>query len=368
MTAITPDDEPRPNCPDCGVPPGEKHTDACLVAICPQTGRMRPCPASGPQHRCGASVWSGLWPGAAECAELGWFSRWDPETKTNVSCSPQEPGAMPDLNRLHREARWNPRSRRFELPPARIRTPAETTDEPADESLPDHGTAARARGRWYANIPPCHCPPCRAALASYRKRLAADRQLGRPRRLPAGPIARHVRKLNQLGMTLPSIAASAPCSRSVLLRLLDGSQPSVSTAVAGRILAVSPQLDSTASIGALGAARRIQALMSAGHTLKAISRKSGVSKDVLSGLALGERKRLRAGTFQKIDAAYRALADTPAAPGAPATRARNQAAAYGWFAPDAWQGEIDNPRANPARWRRLDAAPASTEPERRVAA
>ena len=51
----------------------------------------------------------------AECRELGWYARpvpggWEP-------CQAGEPGpVVPDLNRLHIEARWDRTLRRFVLP------------------------------------------------------------------------------------------------------------------------------------------------------------------------------------------------------------------------------------------------------------
>jgi hypothetical protein len=49
--------------------------------------------------------WTGLWPGAAERREFGWYARMVPGTGW-VTCSADGLDAIADLNRLHVEANW----------------------------------------------------------------------------------------------------------------------------------------------------------------------------------------------------------------------------------------------------------------------
>jgi hypothetical protein len=90
-------------CNDCGAETGTEHLEVCDVARCLVTGLQRLM--CGADHECGRDVWTGAWPGAAECVEYGWpmFPR----------ASPEE---LPDLNRLIMQARWDQQARRWRRP------------------------------------------------------------------------------------------------------------------------------------------------------------------------------------------------------------------------------------------------------------
>jgi len=61
----------------------------------------------------GQLPWTGYWPGTQECVELGWFAKRIPGKDGWHPCDPDEPGAAPDLNRLHQDATWNRDQKRF---------------------------------------------------------------------------------------------------------------------------------------------------------------------------------------------------------------------------------------------------------------
>lgn len=102
--------EIREACPDCGAVIDEPHDDGCDVARCLATGMQRLL-CSEDEH-CGQDIWSGIWPGEAECAEFGWWAYFRnprPGEKYGewVRCEADHPEAVPDLNRLVIDAWWD---------------------------------------------------------------------------------------------------------------------------------------------------------------------------------------------------------------------------------------------------------------------
>lgn len=103
-------------CHDCGAEPGEAHRDGCDTARCLRTGTQRlACNPDDehPEEGCGQDVWTGQWPGEADCIRLGWYSYFDP-FRGWVRCGPDHPEAGPDLNRLRMDATWNRELLRWE--------------------------------------------------------------------------------------------------------------------------------------------------------------------------------------------------------------------------------------------------------------
>lgn len=120
-------------CPDCGAGIGGEHRDICDVARCLVTGMQRlMCdgwhvtespddPGFSNSVSCGQDAWTGLWPGEAECAEYGWHAffrapRPGEQYGAWERCGPDHPDAVPDLNRLVIECRWDRESGRWVRP------------------------------------------------------------------------------------------------------------------------------------------------------------------------------------------------------------------------------------------------------------
>jgi hypothetical protein len=114
-------------CPGCSAAPGALHAEECNVALCAMTGRQRSasCVTFGeithPQDRDCRTVWTGRWPGDAECEEYGFYAypRWRFDGGNGwASCGPDHPGAETDLNRLALECVWSELLQRFVKPSA----------------------------------------------------------------------------------------------------------------------------------------------------------------------------------------------------------------------------------------------------------
>lgn len=103
-------------CPECGVRPGQFHRARCEVEICPYCGdHLVRCPCDGPFTPLDDRIpWSGVFPGVEECEEFGWFAQLVPG-RGWVACERDDPGAEPDLYRLHEEAIWDRWNKRYIL-------------------------------------------------------------------------------------------------------------------------------------------------------------------------------------------------------------------------------------------------------------
>ena len=91
-------------CPDCGVAPGEFHLAGCDVERCPYCGGqavMCGCD-SPPDDRL---AWTGRWPGELEAIQLGYKCLHS--GRGYIPCTPDTPGAMPDLNRFLSDYEWS---------------------------------------------------------------------------------------------------------------------------------------------------------------------------------------------------------------------------------------------------------------------
>lgn len=110
------------SCNDCGAQPGTSHEDGCDIARCMETGLQRIQHDCGPHcdtclcQSCDDDIWTGEWPGVAECREYGWYSFFGPDYGQTgwIRCAPDHPAATEDLNRLQTECTWNPDRKRWQ--------------------------------------------------------------------------------------------------------------------------------------------------------------------------------------------------------------------------------------------------------------
>ena len=100
-------------CPDCGTEVGQPHKGGCDVERCPECGMQRltcGCITDLPDL-----LWTGEWPGKAEAAEFGFWCKWGGMPAGWVTCESTDSEAVPNLNRLLKECKWNKETRKWEL-------------------------------------------------------------------------------------------------------------------------------------------------------------------------------------------------------------------------------------------------------------
>lgn len=87
------------DCPDCGTGVDEPHRPGCDVERCTVCMGQRLMGCECADHDPQEAAWRGVWPGVVEAAARGWFARMSPAGGWEP-CAADDPGAMPDLNRL----------------------------------------------------------------------------------------------------------------------------------------------------------------------------------------------------------------------------------------------------------------------------
>lgn len=173
--------------------------------------------------------------------------------------------------------------------------------------------------------------------------------------LPARDTAATIQHLINCGMTMEGIARAAGChSNTVSNARKAGARVTIETA--DRIAAVRATISPNALVPAFGATRRIRAAAAEGHTEVAFAKQARLKLPYISELTTGSRSLIFASTHERVDIAYRTLLAGPAPTGRGASRARNRARAAGWPTPEQWDGEIDNPDADPQAWMRNDTS------------
>ena len=122
------------SCSSCDAPPGSYHTPGCDVERCPDCGRQHiSCSHAGKARKHPRLPWTGAWPGAIECAEFGWYATMNSNGPGWVACDPGTPGSIPDINRLYKEAKWDPEKKRFTL--AHLKEKGFNTGEAEERSV-----------------------------------------------------------------------------------------------------------------------------------------------------------------------------------------------------------------------------------------
>lgn len=174
--------------------------------------------------------------------------------------------------------------------------------------------------------------------------------------IDAAPVRKHLRILNSYGLGYERIAKLAGVRVWTVRTLLVGRssapqgkrvlQVTVPQYEAERILALQPDhalLADAALMPAVGAHRRVQALVSQGWSLAKIARELGIKPQSLS--AMLNQAGVRADTHRQVVSVYDSLWNVPPPQATPSergavSRARGLAATRGWVSPLAWD-DID---------------------------
>lgn len=206
--------------------------------------------------------------------------------------------------------------------------------------MPDHGTRARyMRG--------CRCTDCFDANGRYCKayRTAAHRS-GGPKRLDPTPVVMRIRFWEQRGYSHSQLASAAGLARRVIDAHAKGELKTINPDSARRILAV--RLDDSIipkylPVDATGTMRRLRSMSVVGHPLKdiaaATNHRSGALSKILNGHSVG----VRGTTARDIAALYETWQHQVGL----CKRTRLRAEREGWHGPDAWDDNIDDPKARP---------------------
>lgn len=204
-----------------------------------------------------------------------------------------------------------------------------------------HGTRA-------SYVKGCKCAPCRAANARYAKLAKYRADKGITVLVDAAPVKAHLEQLRAAGIGKRTIAARSGVALTVISRLIgiDTSRPArrVHPDTARKLLAVTVDDHADGSFtDALGARRRLQALVALGWTQTEIATRIGWTTANLNRITLGHVAQVTRATHTLIDELYEQLSMRPG----PSTRAQGVARRRGWVPPLAWD-DIDDPLEQPA--------------------
>lgn len=164
----------------------------------------------------------------------------------------------------------------------------------------------------------------------------------------AGPVRAHLDRLYAAGMSYRAIAETIGMPESTFRHHLLRREPPthVDAYVARRILAVRPN-PGAGLISPIGTRRRLQALIAIGWSVYDIAAVADCNPDNLFRIAKETTDAVRGDAATRIRYAYDRMKDRHPAKSYPAGRCRQMAIRRGWRTPFAWDGNIDDPYAEP---------------------
>lgn len=207
----------------------------------------------------------------------------------------------------------------------------------ATRTLPQHGER-----RCY--LRGCRQPECVAANKRYCKRYRSE-TLHKPIRLDAEPVALYLDSLADMGYSNRQIAIAAGRNTGEVSKIRLRQQAGINPAVAQdflrvRLHGVTPH---QAMVDATGTVRRGRALYAIGHPIYGIAERIPMAQNGLARILTTPPPTVRLSVATGMTALYTQLRWKPGT----STRARINAERNGWHGPMAWDGNIDDPDAQP---------------------
>jgi len=233
-----------------------------------------------------------------------------------------------------------------------VTTTAEATRAGAPAKRIPHGTLS---GYQYHR---CRCAQCREAKRAYESNYRRQQAYGTWQPLTdATPVRDHVRALMRAGIGWQRVAHLAGVQAAVIERILYevSGRPTtrrVRHEHAAKILAVQPcraHYSPGRLVDVTGSRRRIHALAAVGWPARYIAARYGLNANRIS--AITNQKYVQLHTAQDIARIYEEIRGVdPEQEGVPPVavlRSRQRAERAGWPRPDQWDGDIDDPAADP---------------------
>ncbi len=183
----------------------------------------------------------------------------------------------------------------------------------------------------------------------YDKRWRHDRAQGIRRLTDAAPVADHIRRLNERGMTLRTIAAAAEVDFHAIRCILSGERRQTRTSTADRILAVQYHVPAFTDrpgvqprVSATGTIRRLRALLALGWRYQDINSAGGCAN---ARCLMRQGRWVEKATHDAVAKAYRELSGRQG----PSSHTRTVALNRGYLSPAYWddidldpEPELDN--------------------------
>lgn len=216
-----------------------------------------------------------------------------------------------------------------------------------------------SRAAYFAG---CQCDTCHPSSTAYRwgcrclhcevdqRRQRKLRRMVGQRMLDAGRATAFVRQLVTEGHTIDNLSVVTGLDRNELWCIHDGRRTKLRASTVRRLsgltrIGIARKTEPQRWLPVIGAARRVQALHCVGWHAKDIAEVTGIAWTTVAAIRDQRAKRVTAGNWQLIEAAFTKLAMTPAKNESALRLARRKR----WAPPLAWDSddEIDDPAARP---------------------